>query len=96
MTPPPNGEARLGSPFGRAGAVRRLRGRGATVREKRFAVSLVFSHALRAYKVKGKVEAFLKKSFTKKLYARYRSAPGAHVRYPLDEHERQRAAIGAN
>ena len=31
-----------------AGAVRRLRGRGATVREKRFAVSLAFSHALRA------------------------------------------------
>ena len=24
------------------------------------------------------------------------SAPAAHVRYPLDEHERQRAAIGAN
>ena len=59
--PPPKGEARLGSPFGRAGAVRRLRGRGATVREKRFAVSLVFSHALRAYKVKGKVAPFLKK-----------------------------------
>ena len=41
-------------------------------------VSLAFSHALRAYK--GKVEAFLKKSFTKKLYSRYRSAPAAHVR----------------
>ena len=50
--PPPKGEARLGSPFGRAGAVRRLRGRGATVREKRFAVSLAFFPALRAYKVK--------------------------------------------
>ena len=55
--------------------------------------SLAAAHKV---KVKGKVEAFLKKSFTKKLYARYRSAPGAHVRYPLDEHERQRAAIGAN
>ena len=87
MTPPPKGEARLGSPFGAAtsrwdvaqrpvsaaasvgagrlpladstrggsrdaGAVRRLRGRGAAVREKRFAVSLAFSHALRAYKGK--------------------------------------------
>ena len=35
-----------------AGAVRRLRGRGATVREKRFAVSLAFPPALRAAKVK--------------------------------------------
>ena len=40
--------------------------RYAAVREKRFAVSLV-SFWLRAHKVKGKVEAFLKKSFTKKL-----------------------------
>ena len=47
MTPPPKGEARLGSPFGGAGAVRRLRGQPAL---------------------------------------------GAHVRYPLDEHERQRAS----
>ena len=30
MTPPPKGEARLGSPFGGAGAVRRLRGQGAS------------------------------------------------------------------
>ena len=57
---------------------------------------LAFSHALRAYKVKGKVAPFLKKRRPKKLYARYRSVPGAHVRYPFDEHERQRAAIGAN
>ena len=43
-----------------------------TVRERRgkAPVSLAFSHALRAYKVKGKVETFLKKSFIKKLYAR--------------------------
>ena len=39
----------------------------AAVREKRFAVSLAFFYALRAYKVKGKVETFLKKSFIKKL-----------------------------
>ena len=45
--------------------------RCATVREKRFAVSLASFPALRAHKVKGKVEAFLKKSFTKKLYARF-------------------------
>ena len=45
-----------------------------TGREKRFAVSLAFFYALRAYKVKGKVEAFLKKSFTKKLYSCYRLA----------------------
>ena len=44
-----------------------------TVREKRFAVSLAFLHALRAYK--GKVEAFLKKSFTKKLYSRFARPP---------------------
>ena len=30
-----------------------------------------FFPALRAYKVKGKVETFLKKSFIKKLYARF-------------------------
>ncbi len=35
------------------------------------AVSLAFFPALRAYKVKGKVETFLKKSFIKKLYARF-------------------------
>ena len=40
--------------------------RCATGREKRFAVSLI-PFWLRAHKVKGKVEAFLKKSFTKKL-----------------------------
>ena len=33
--------------------------RCATIRERRFAVSLAFSHALRAHKVKGKVETFL-------------------------------------
>ena len=50
MTPPPKGEARLGSPFGGAGAVRRLRGQGATGRERRgkAAVSLAFFYALRA------------------------------------------------
>ena len=36
-------------------------------------VSLAFFYALRAYKVK--VEAFLKKSFTKKLYARFARPP---------------------
>ena len=46
----------------------------AAVREKRFAVSLAFFPALRAYKVKGKVETFLKKSFIKKLYSCYRLA----------------------
>ena len=63
-----------------AGAVRRLRGRGAAVREKRFAVSLAFSHALRAYK--GKVvrlrltnRKLFEKSLTKNFYARCRSAP---------------------
>ena len=43
--------------------------RCATGREKRCAVSLAFFCALRAYK--GKVETFLKKSFIKKLYARF-------------------------
>ena len=48
-------------------------GNCATGRERRgeAPVSLAFSHALRAYKVKGKVETFLKKSFIKKLYARF-------------------------
>ena len=48
----------------------------ATGRERRgeAPVSLAFFHALRAYKGKGKVETFLKKSFTKKLYSCYRSA----------------------
>ncbi len=45
----------------------------ATGREKRCAVSLAFFPALRAYK--GKVETFLKKSFTKKLYARFARLP---------------------
>ena len=82
----PKGEARLGSPFGGAGAVRRLRGQGAgsqpSFRKATFSVrhrsgkagplapvSLAFSHALRAYKVKGKVAPFLKKRRPKKLYA---------------------------
>ena len=88
----------LGSPLGGAGTASAVteRARHSAVREKRFAVSLAFFHALRAHKVKGKVAPFLKKRRPKKLYARYRSAPAAHVRYSLDEHERQRAAIGAN
>ena len=36
-----------------------------------------FFPALRAYKVKGKVETFLKKSFIKKLYARF-ARPSFH------------------
>ena len=129
MTPPPKGEARLGSPFGaatsrwdvaqrpvsaaasvgdgrsplgcitRAGrrecppreggegkplarspASGKLPSRCAAAREKRFAVSLAFSHALRAYK--GKVvrlrltnRKLFEKSLTKNFYARCRSAP---------------------
>ena len=42
----------LASPFGGAGAVRRLRGQDAAVRERRFAVSLAFFPALRAHKGK--------------------------------------------
>ena len=39
-----------------------------------------FFPALRAYKVKGKVETFLKKSFTKKLLRSLRSAQGWFLR----------------
>ena len=48
----------LGSPLGGAGTASAVteRARHSAVREKRFAVSLAFSHALRAYK--GKVAAF--------------------------------------
>ena len=61
---------------GGEGSVRRP-SRCPTVRERRgkAPVSLAFFPALRAYKVKGKVEAFLKKSFTKKLYARFARPP---------------------
>ena len=165
MTPPPKGEARLGSPFGaatsrwdvaqrpvsaaasvgdgrsplgcitRAGrrecppreggegkplarspASGKLPSRCAAVREKRFAVSLAFSHALRAYKGKAvglwshlpvrsaqgvchRQTAPYNPQLLKKLaklLRSLRSASCAHVRYPLDEHERQRAAKGAN
>ena len=49
--------------------------RHSAVREKRFAVSLAFFYALRAYKVKFKVEPFLKKRRPKKLYARFARPP---------------------
>ena len=55
---PPKGEPSLASPFGGGAPVGGGEGSGkppswcVTVREKRFAVSLAFSHALRAYKGK--------------------------------------------
>ena len=87
-----------------------------TGRERRFAVSLAFSHALRAYKGKAvglwshlpvrsaqgvchRQTAPYNPQLLKKLaklLRSLRSASCAHVRYPLDEHERQRAAKGAN
>ena len=73
----------LGSPFGAATSrwdVAQRPVSAAAVREKRFAVSLAFSHALRAYK--GKVvrlrltnRKLFEKSLTKNFYARYRSVP---------------------
>ena len=59
----------LGSPLGGAGTASAVteRARHSAVREKRFAVSLAFFHALRAHKVKGKVAPFLKKRRPKKL-----------------------------
>ncbi len=84
----------LGSPSGGAGTAAAVteRARHSAGRERRFAVSLVTFPALRAYK--GKVEAFLKKSFTKKLYARFaRPTPCAHVRYSLAQARRSAASL---
>ena len=66
----------LGSPSGGAGAVRRLRGQVASLTGRsrgyrpygRVRPGRWFLFRLPPIKVKGKVEAFLKKSFTKKLY----------------------------
>ena len=75
VSPPPLGEVSCqrhdgeGTPLARPPAFGKPPSRCATGREKRCAVSLAFFCALRAYK--GKVETFLKKSFIKKLYARF-------------------------
>ena len=72
--------------------------RCATGREKRCAVSLAFFYALRAYKGKGKVEAFLKRKRVRpadvpqKTLISLRSAPGAHVRFSLAQARRSAAA----
>ena len=105
-----------GKPLARSPASGTPPSRCAAVREKRFAVSLAFSHALRAYKGKAvglwshlpvrsaqgvchRQTAPYNPQLLKKLaklLRSLRSASCAHVRYPLDEHERQRAAKGAN
>ena len=59
---------------GRRGQLRYRPGKAQATRGCQ-AVSLAFFPALRAYKVKGKVETFLKKSFIKKLYARFARPP---------------------
>ena len=76
----PPREGGEGKPLARSPASGKLPSRCAAVREKRFAVSLAFSHALRAYK--GKVvrlrltnRKLFEKSLTKNFYARCRSAP---------------------
>ena len=112
----PPREGGEGKPLARSPASGKLPSRCAAVREKRFAVSLAFSHALRAYKGKAvglwshlpvrsaqgvchRQTAPYNPQLLKKLaklLRSLRSASCAHVRYPLDEHERQRAAKGAN
>ena len=71
----PPREGGEGKPLARSPASGKLPSRCAAVREKRFAVSLAFSHALRAYK--GKVvglcptpRKLFEKSLTKNFYAR--------------------------
>ena len=66
----PRRQARVPSKGGRRGQLRYRPGKAQATRGCQ-AVSLDFFPALRAYKVKGKVETFLKKSFIKKLYARF-------------------------
>ena len=66
----PRRQARVPSKGGRRGQLRYRPGKAQATRGCQ-AVSLAFFPALRAYKVKGKVETFLKKSFIKKLYARF-------------------------
>ena len=75
VSPPPLGEVSCQRHDGE-GSVKPP-SRCATGREKRCAVSLAFFYALRAYKGKVKVETFLKKSFIKKLYARF-ARPSFH------------------
>ena len=86
--PPPKGEARLGSPFGGAGAVRRLRGQALALlpsfREATFSVRRRPGKTLRCFpsffsgwrplRARARSQPFLKKRRPKKLYARYRSA----------------------
>ena len=73
----PPREGGEGKPLARSPASGKLPSRCAAVREKRFAVSLAFSHALRAYKVKGKVAPFLKegeyvlRTYRENFYARF-------------------------
>ena len=86
--PPPKGEARLGSPLGGAGAVRRLRGQNLALlpsfREATFSVRRRPGKTLRCFpsffsgwrplRARARSQPFLKKRRPKKLYARYRSA----------------------
>ena len=78
----------LGKPLSRCATGRERRGEAP--------VSLAFSPALRAYKVKGKVETFLKKSFIKKLYARFARPPARTCSSGSHRRERSSPPLGAN
>ena len=88
MTPPPKGEARLGSPFGGAGAVRRLRGQLAAAPPRTCAIlSMSTSEAsCHGRELPGVQPPRIDSGGTPPRLAR--GAIPAHVRYSLDEHER--------
>ena len=107
-TAPPRGEPSLASPFG-GGGLALARTERASCRphhplpwlsplRARPPRSLV-SFWLRAHKVKGKVEAFLKRKRVRpadvpqKTLISLRSAPGAHVRFSLAQARRSAASL---
>ena len=81
----PKGEPSLASPFGGrwcpVGTVQRLVSAAASVGDGRSPLGCITRAGRRECPRRGR---------------RGQPAPAAHVRYSLDEHERQRAAIGAN
>ena len=92
----------LGSPLGGAVAVRRLRGQAASLTGRsrgyrpygRVRPGRWFLFRLPPIRARSRL---FEKRRPKNFYARFaRPTPCAHVRYPLDEHERRRAAQGAN